>query len=330
MPLILSQKTLKQLLTMNDVIDAVEQGFREHKAGTCTVPVRMAVGIDEHQGMFLFMPAYVEKRETFGTKVVSVFPGNVSRGVSTIQAAYMLNDPTTGEFLALMDGVFLTAIRTGAASAVATKHLARKDASVLGMIGGGGQAPLQAGGICAVRPIQRIVVYDRLAETAETFAAQTSRNLNVPVQRVESTREVVMQSDVLVTVTTSREPVFDGRDLRPGTHVNAVGAYTPDTRELDDVTMTRARIVVDTYEGCMAEAGDLLIPMKEGKLSKESIWADLGEIVLGQKPGRVRDDEITVFESVGFALEDVMTAHLAYEGAQKTGVGLRFNLTEVS
>jgi alanine dehydrogenase len=327
MPLTLSQKALKQLLTMNDVIDVVEQGFREYKTGTCTIPVRMAVGIEDHNGMFLFMPAYVERRKAFGTKVVSVFPGNLSRGLSTIQATYMLNDPTTGEFLALMEGGFLTAMRTGAASAVATKHLARKDAHVLGMIGGGGQAFFQAEGICAVRPIQRIVVYDTAVENAIRFVDQTSRSLGVRVQRVESPREVVIQSDILVTVTTSRKPVFDGRDLRPGTHINAVGAYTSEMRELDDVTVTRARIVVDTYEGCMAEAGDLLIPMREGKLSKESIWADLGEILLGQKPGRAQEDEITVFESVGFALEDVVTAHLAYERAQKNGAGLRFSLT---
>ena len=328
MPLILSQKILKQLLTMGDVIDAVEQGFKEHKTGTCTVPVRMSVGIQDHGGMFLFMPVYVERRKAFGTKVVSIFPGNLSRGLSTIQAAYMLNDPTTGEFLALMDGVFLTAIRTGAASAVATKYLARKDASVLGMIGSGGQALFQAEGVCAVRPIERIIVYDTAVENAMRFVVQTTRSLGVPVQRVESPREVVIQSDVLVTVTTSKEPIFDGRDLRPGTHINAVGAYTSEMRELDDVTVTRARIVVDTYEGCMAEAGDLLIPMREGKLTKDRIRADLGEVILGHRPGRVEDDDVTLFESVGFALEDVVTAHLAYQLAQEQGLGLRVDLTE--
>ena len=330
MPLILSQKALKQLLTMNDVIDAVEQGFRAYKTGACTIPVRMAVGIEEHSGTFLFMPAYAKQTGAFGTKVVCIFPGNPSRGLSTVQAAYMFNDPTTGEFLALMDGVFLTAIRTGAASAVATKYLARKDASVLGMIGAGGQAPFQAEAICAVRPIQKIVVHDKVREKAETFVAQTSRNLNVPVQCVGSPREVVTQSDILVTVTTSREPVFDGRDLRPGTHINAVGAFTPDTRELDDVTVTQARVVVDTYEGCMAEAGDLLIPMREGKLGKESICADLGEVILGHRPGRVEDKDVTLFESVGFALEDVVTAHLAYQRAQEMDIGVRYSLTETS
>jgi alanine dehydrogenase len=328
MPLILSQKILKQLLTMGDVIDAVEQGFKEHKTGTCTVPVRMSVGIQDHGGMFLFMPAYVERRKAFGTKVVSVFPGNLSRGLSTIQATYMLNDPTTGEFLALMEGGFLTAMRTGAASAVATKYLAREETHVLGVIGAGGQALFQAEGICAVRPIQRILVYDKVPEKAENFAVQTSRNLSVPAQCVESPREVVIQSDVLVTVTTSKEPVFDGRDLRPGTHINAVGAYTSEMRELDDVTVTRARIVVDTYEGCMAEAGDLLIPMREGKLTKDRVQADLGEVILGHRPGRVEDDDVTLFESVGFALEDVVTAHLAYQRAQEQDLGLRVNLAE--
>jgi alanine dehydrogenase len=328
MPLILSQKVLKQLLTTNDVIEAVEKGFRDYKTGTCSIPVRMAVGIEDWGGTFLFMPAYVEKKNAFGTKEVSVFPRNPSRGLSTIQAVYMLNDPTTGEFLALMDGVFLTAIRTGATSAVATKYLARKDAAVLGMIGGGGQAVFQAEGICAVRPIRRIVVYDKASKQAESFAAQTSKKLNVPVECVESPREVVSQSDVLVTVTTSKQPVFDGQDLRPGTHINAVGAYTPETRELDDVTVARARIIVDTYEGCMAEAGDLLIPMSNAKIGTDKIWADLGDVVLERKPGRVHDDDITLFESVGFALEDLVTADLAYKQALKNGSGLRFTLIE--
>ncbi len=326
MPLILSRKDLRKLLAMTDVIEAVERGFREYKTGGCIVPVRMPVPIEKAEGIFLFMPAYLEQEGFFGTKIVSVFPGNVARALSTIQAAYLLNDPTTGEVLALMDGILLTAMRTGATSALATKYLSRKDAEVLGIIGAGAQAPFQAEAVSKVRPIRRIGVYDKERKVAENFSEAVSKSLGIPVHVMVSPREVVVSSDILVTVTTSTVPVFDGLDLKAGTHINAVGAYTPEMRELDDLTIRRSKIIVDTYEGCMAEAGDLLIPMRNGNLSRENIYADLGEIILGQKPARTREDEITLFESVGFALEDLVVASLAYRRAKERGTGLEFTL----
>ncbi|OGQ06132.1 MAG: hypothetical protein A2026_18135, partial [Deltaproteobacteria bacterium RBG_19FT_COMBO_46_12] len=246
--------------------------------------------------------------------------------LSTIQAAYLLNDPTTGELLALMDGILLTAMRTGATSALATKYLSRKNSETLGIIGAGAQAPFQAEAISKVRPIHRMLVYDMERRIAENFSGAVSNSLRIPVHVMTSPRDVVVESDILVTVTTSTTPVFDGRHLKGGTHINAVGAYTPEMRELDDFTIGKSKIVVDTYEGCMAEAGDLLIPIRNGKLSKENIYADLGEIVLGQKPARTREDEITLFESVGFALEDLVVASLAYGRASEKGVGLKFTL----
>ena len=326
MPLILSREDLKRLLTMTDVIDAVEKGFRAYKTGKCVVPVRMPVKIEKAEGVFLFMPAYLEKKDSFGTKIVSVFPRNVERKLSTIQAAYLLNDPATGELLALMDGILLTAMRTGATSALATKYLSRKDSETLGIIGAGAQAPFQAGAISKVRSIRKILVHDTDYRVAADFSRTVYEDLKIPVSVMVTAREVAIDSDILVTVTTSSVPVFDGHDLRDGTHINAVGAYTPEMRELDDVTVRRSKIVVDTYEGCMAEAGDLLIPIRDGKFSKENIHADLGEIVLGQKPARTREDEITLFESVGFALEDLMVATLAYKKAGEQGVGLEFTL----
>ena len=326
MPLILSRKDLGQLLTMADVIDAVERGFREYKSGKCTIPVRMPVKVEKAEGVFLFMPAYLEKEGFFGTKIVSVFPRNIDKKLSTIQAAYLLNDPTTGELLALMDGILLTAMRTGATSALATKYLSRENSETFGIIGAGAQAPFQAEAISKVRPIHRMLVYDKDRKIAENFSETVSNSLRIPVHVKASPRDVVVDSDILVTVTTSTTPVFDGHDLKEGTHINAVGAYTPEMRELDDVTIGKSKIVVDTYEGCMAEAGDLLIPIRNGKLSKENIYADLGEIVLAQKPARTREDEITLFESVGFALEDLVVATLAYERASEKGVGLKFTL----
>jgi alanine dehydrogenase len=311
---------------MADVIEAVERGFRAYKTGSCAVPVRMPVKIEKTEGVFLFMPAYLEKEGFFGTKIVSVFPKNVEKELSTIQAAYLLNDPTTGELLALMDGILLTAMRTGATSALATKYLSRKKAETLGIIGAGAQAPFQAEAISKVRSIHRILVYDKDQKIAENFSGTVSNSLGVPVHVMASPRGVVIDSDILVTVTTSTTPVFDGRHLKEGTHINAVGAYTPEMRELDDLTIGKSKIVVDTYEGCMAEAGDLLIPIRNGKFSKENIYADLGEIILAQKPARTSEDEITLFESVGFALEDLVVASLAYGRASEKGAGLKFTL----
>jgi ornithine cyclodeaminase/alanine dehydrogenase-like protein (mu-crystallin family) len=311
---------------MTDVIEAVERGFHEYKSGKCTIPVRMPVKIEKKEGVFLFMPAFLEKENSFGTKIISVFPGNLDLGLSTLQAVYLLNDPTTGEFLALMDGILLTAIRTGAASAVATKYLSRKNAETLGIIGAGAQAPFQAEAISKVRPIRRILVYDKDRKAAENFSRTIFENLQISIHVMATPRDVVIDSDILVTVTTSKVPVFDGHDLKRGAHINAVGAYTPEMRELDDLTVGSSKIVVDTYEGCMAEAGDLIIPMRSGQLSREKIYADLGEIVLEQKPARMRDDEITLFESVGFALEDLVVASLAYRKAKERGIGLEFTL----
>lgn len=326
MPSVLSRKDLKQLLQMTDVIEAIERGFREYKTGKCTIPVRMPVKIEKKEGVFLFMPAFLEKENSFGTKIISVFPGNLSLGLSTLQAVYLLNDPTTGEFLALMDGILLTAIRTGAASAVATKYLSRKNAETLGIIGAGAQAPFQAEAISKVRPIQRILVYDKDRKAAESFSRTVFENLQISIHVMATPRDVVIDSDILVTVTTSKVPVFDGHDLKMGTHINAVGAYTPEMRELDDFTIVSSKIVVDTYDGCMAEAGDLIIPMRSGEFSREKIYADLGEIVVEEKPARIRDDEITLFESVGFALEDLVVASLAYRKAKERGMGLEFTL----
>jgi ornithine cyclodeaminase/alanine dehydrogenase-like protein (mu-crystallin family) len=281
--------------------------------------------LDENQGMFLFMPAFMKPGNVFGTKIVSVFPNNLQRGLSTIQGIYMLNDPATGELLALMDGIFLTSLRTGATSAVATKYLARKDAAILGIVGSGGQAAFQAAAICKVRPIREISVFDTNSRSAREFSETASRDLKLPVTAVNSVHEVVISADILVTTTTAKEPVFDGNDLKPGTHINAVGYQGPACRELDTITIKKARIIVDTYEGCMAEAGDLLVPIQQGELSKEDIYADLGEIVSGQKKGRINDAEITLFESVGFALEDLVTAMAAYQKAGQRGIGVEFN-----
>jgi ornithine cyclodeaminase/alanine dehydrogenase-like protein (mu-crystallin family) len=311
---------------MEEVIGTLENGFKAYKNDQSNFPVRLAVDVEKVPGVFLFMPGYLKKDDSFGSKIVSVFPDNPNQGIPTIHSVYLLHDPLTGELMAIIDGILLTAIRTGATSALATSYLARKKASVLGIIGAGVQARYQAEGICAVRTIKKIFVYDIHLETAQLFKQSMIERHHIPVDVLSSANDVAGLSDILVTATTSKEPVFDGSCLKPGTHINAVGAFTEDKRELDTATVQNARIIVDTYEGCMKEAGDLLIPMRSGEISEDIIWTDLGEIITGEKPGRQSEDEITVFESVGFALEDLVTARLAYKRAVEKKMGLEFRL----
>jgi alanine dehydrogenase len=317
--LILNKKELETLLTMEEVLESLEAGFREVKEGRCVVPVRFHLGVEEFQGQFLFMPAYLPGLKQSGTKLVSVFPQNTSRGKPTIFATYLLSDPTSGELLALIEGATLTGMRTGGTSALATRYLSREEARVLGIIGTGFQATFQVKAIRAVRPIEEVWAYDidstKLGDFCKNLASF------IPVHPSVNPAEVVKKADILVTSTTSNTPVFSGKDLKPGTHINAIGAFRPTMREIDEETIVKAIIVVDTYEGCLSEAGDLLIPIQEGKLKREAIHGDLGEIITGRKAGRRSPEEITLFESVGFAMEDVVVAHRVYEKAVRDGKG---------
>jgi len=319
--LILNKKDLEELLPMEEILEVLAIGFREIKEGKCVVHVRFHLNVEEHQGQFLFMPAYLPGLKQSGTKIVSVFPLNTSKGKPTIYASYLLSDPTTGELLALLEGATLTGLRTGGASGLATRYLARKDARVLGVIGTGFQSFFQFKAIRAVRPIEEVWAYDLDPQRLKNFCKRLDPL--VKIHPASTPSEAVRQSDILVTSTTSKTPVFSGKDLKPGVHINAIGAFRPDMRELDEETVLKATIVVDTYEGCLSEAGDLLIPMGEGKLKKEAIHGDLGDLVTGRKRGRSSPEEITFFKSVGFAMEDLVTAYRAYEKAIREGKGQR-------
>ncbi len=323
--LILNKKDLEELLPMEEVLDVLATGFREVKEGRCVIPVRFHLAIEEHQGQFLYMPAFLPGLKQSGTKIVSVFPQNISKGKPTIYATYLLSDPTTGELLAMMEGATLTGIRTGGASGLATRYLAKKDAKVLGVIGTGFQAFFQFKAIRAVRAIEEVWAYDVDQKRLQGFCQSISPLMKI--HPASSPSEAVRRSDILITSTTSPTPVFSGNDLKPGAHINAIGAFRRDMREADDETILRSKIVVDTFEGCLNEAGDLLIPMREGKLKREAIYGDLGDLVTGRKEGRRSDEEITFFKSVGFAMEDVVTAYHAYEKAIRQGKGKQIDVS---
>lgn len=325
--LVLSRADLERVLSPLDVVEAMASAFRRYGEGLCTVPPRggTAVGQD---GLLLTMPAAFEDGDErgLGVKQISVYPGNRERGHPTLYATYILLDGSTGQPQALIEGTYLTGIRTGATSALAVRLLARPDARRVACFGAGVQARFQLLCLAALRPLERVVVIGRSPERAQAFADSMRETLGIPVELGADPRHAAREAHLITCATTSATPVVFGDDLAPGTHVDAVGAFRPTDRELDGEAIRRARVVVDTYVGALEEAGDLLIPLREGIIEKAHVGAELAEIVTGRRLGRTSADEITVFKSVGFALEDLAAARLAYNRARAQGIGKEVNL----
>jgi len=325
--LILSRTDLKTVLTMRETIAAVEEAFRELASGTATMPTRIGLSIPDKDGWMGAMPAYLSHAGTLTTKIVASYRDNPSKyGLPTVMALIVLNDPETGKPEAVLEGTFTTAMRTGAASGVATKHLARKDTKVVGIFGAGIQARTQLEAIREVRNVHSAVVYDIVRDRGERFAEETSRSLGIDVRTEDSPEGVVEKSDIVVTASTSKTPIFNGDYLKTGTHINAIGSFTPDARELDDSAVRRSKIVVDSLQAALEEAGDLIIPLRSGVIQRSDIHAELGEIVAGLKLGRENDYEITLFKSVGLGIQDAAAANLAYRKAREAGIGTKIEL----
>jgi ornithine cyclodeaminase/alanine dehydrogenase-like protein (mu-crystallin family) len=323
--LVLSRADLERLLEPARVIAAVESAFREAAAGRVRGLPRAVLPM-EREALFLAMTSTVPRQRALGTKLVTFVPQNPARRLPTIHATYLFTDPGTGVPLALMEAGFLTAIRTGATSALAARHLARPDARSVACFGAGVQADLQLRCLQAVLPIERVVVVGRSPERARRFARKMRGLLDVEVSVSSDRAGAVRNADVVVCATTSRTPVFPGRALPPGVHVDAVGAFRPHTREIDTVAVQRAHVVVDTYEGAWQEAGDLLIPIREKAITRRHVRAELAEVVSGKRPGRRSRDEVTLFKSVGWAPEDAVTARLAYDRAKALHIGTEVRL----
>ena len=318
--LVLSRADLERVLDPVAVIEAVASAFREAAAGRAAALPRAVLSIAK-DGFFVGMISALPRRRALGAKLVTVMPGNRARGLPTLHASYVLGDPETGAPLAFMEAGFLTAMRTGAASAVAAKYLARPDSRRVVCFGAGFQAEFQLRCLQAVLPLESVAVVGRDPARAWAFAERMRGVLGVPIEITRDRRGAVREADLVTCATTSPRPVFAGRDLSPGTHVDAVGAFRPATRELDTDAVKRAHVVVDTYHGAWTEAGDLLIPIKARAITRRHVKAELAEIVAGKKRGRTRPDEITLFKSVGWAPEDAASARLAYDRAVARGIG---------
>lgn len=323
MVLLLSKNDLESILTMDDVMEAVEEGFRQFSLGNVKMPLRTVLNIEKNGGQVLYMPAYVGGIGALAVKVVSVYPNNPTlHKLPTIQGTVLLNDPETGALLSIMDGGFITAMRTGAVSGLATKYLARKNAKVAGIFGCGVQAKTQLIANKEARKLETVKAYDISPEACKTFCEEMSKKLGIEVIPADSPRDVVANSDIIITATVSKQPVFKGEWLESGSHINGIGSHHgPGWRELDETTIKKAKLVVDSREACLKEAGDIIDAIQMGVISQEHIYAELGEIILGKKRARVNDEEITLFKSVGLALQDAATAMKAYEKAKTMDIG---------
>jgi len=288
------------------LVDALRDAFR---VGT-SAPLRASHPVTPAGDRLLLMPAW--DSASLGVKIVTVFPRNLAQGLASVSALYLLLDGATGHPLALIDGDALTKRRTAAASALASIYLSRPDSRRLLVVGAGGLAPYMAAAHCAVRPIEKVLVWGRTGKHIEATVARLNSD-GIAAQVCSDLAGGLATCDIVTCATTAREPIVLGRLVRPGTHVDLVGAFTAEMRESDDELVRRAEVFVDTYAGALKEAGDLVQPMNNGTIDREQVRAELADLVAGRHPGRRSAEEITVFKSVGTALEDLCAARLVYE-----------------
>lgn len=309
---------------MAECIAAMKRAYAALSSGHAEVPLRTRLPIAPHEGVSLFMPAFVDDEggQALAVKVVSVFNRNPGRGLPLIHAAVLVLNPETGAVEALLEGGSLTAIRTGAGSGAAIDVLARPDAHTLAVFGAGAQARAQLRAACAVRPIETVWGFDPVPERVDAMIAELAGHNGIPrdIRRAASPREAITDADIICTATTSAAPVFADAHLKPGVHISGVGSYTPEMQEIPTETVARARVVVDSRAAVLAEAGDLIIAMRAGQVIETSV-AELGDILNGNAVGRSDKTQITFFKSVGVAVQDAAAAQLALANARRLGLG---------
>jgi len=318
---VLNRREVEQTLSMSEVLELVEKAFEERGLKRVQMPPKAYLFFSKFGGDLRVMPAYLEGMDQAGVKLVNVHPSNPTKyGLPTLLATIVLFDPETGVPISIMDGTGITAMRTAAASGVATKHLARKDARVLGIIGAGYQGPFQLEALNEVMKIEAVKIFDMVGKKADDLAAMAREKFGLDVSSVAAAEEAVRGSDVLVTATPSKTPIVQSEWVAKGTHINAIGADAPGKEELEAAILSRAKIVIDDWEQA-SNSGEINVPLSKKIITRANIYAEIGEIVAGAKPGRVSQDEITVFDLTGLAIHDVITAWRAYEVAEEKGIG---------
>ena len=329
--LFILKEDVKHLMPITDAIAIVGEAYVELANGTAEVPDRIGVSSRGYNGTTLVMPGYLSKSDNLAVKMVSVFPDNLNRDIPVIHAVVIVFDSETGAPAAMIEGGYLTALRTGASCGLATDLLARKDSRSVAIIGAGAQSRMILPAVCSVRKIDQVFVFDKNREVLKRFVNEVeASHQTVRFKPSGSAAEAVRNADIVCTATTSYEPVFEGADLAADTHINGIGSFKPEMQEIDCETLKRcSKIVIDSYDGAMAEAGDLLIAIQQGVIDRDNIYGEIGSIVDGSIPGRQNGDEITFFKSVGNAALDVAVGAEIFKRALASGSGTRVDL-EVS
>jgi alanine dehydrogenase len=328
--LILSEKAVKKLLSLEEVIDAVESAFRMKGLGHAQMPPKQYLFMEKYNGDLRTMPAYLEETDAVAVKVVNSHPENRKYGLPTVMATIILVDPKTGAPEAIMGGTWITALRTGAAGAIAAKYLANPNPKTVGIVGAGTQARTQLMGLQLVfKTIEEVRVWDRTEEAALKYAEEMKSEYNQDfIYSVKSVRNAVQGADIIVTATPSREPLVSAEWVDEGTHINCIGADAPGKQELDSAILVKSKIVVDDWsQSC--HGGEINVPLAKGIIKERDVWGDICEIVAGLKQGRMSPDEITVFTSTGLAIQDAAAAKLAYQKAVKQHIGKQTDILNV-
>lgn len=319
--LFVNESGVHELLTMESCISLMHDALTSFAKGDVVMPLRSKLGLPDGSGLLGLMPGYLGEPESFGLKVVSVMPHNHGTGYDSHQGVVMLFGVKHGEPLAILDATAITEIRTAAASGAATDALAKPDAGDLAMLGSGTQARSHLSAMKAVRKLRRVRVWSRNPENAERFARDERERHGIEIEVSPTASDAVQDADLICTTTASREPILRGEWLASGAHINAVGACFSNTRELDTETARRARFFADSRESCLNEAGDFIIARNEGVIRDDHLLGEIGEVFLGTIPGRLSRDDVTVYESLGIAIEDLAAAHFIHQRALNTGAG---------
>ena len=318
---VLSAKQIREAVRMKDIVDAVETAFIELSTGSPEMPVRSHISIAEPEGTALFMPSYMKPTGMIGVKTVTLFEDNRKTGIPYIQGMVCLFDGSNGSPRAVLDGMTITALRTGAASGLATRLLARPGSTTCTIFGAGVQGRTQLEAVCAVCDIEQATIFDTFQKASEKFAEEMSQQLNIEVKVAATSKEAVSQADIICCATISETPVFDNRDLLPGVHINAVGSYKPHVQEVPEEMVLRSRLFVDHRLSALEETGDLIIPIKKGLMTEDHIVAEIGEVAAGKIQARTSDEEITFFKSVGVAVQDLAAAAVILKQAEELNIG---------
>ncbi|MFA5742395.1 MAG: ornithine cyclodeaminase family protein [Candidatus Paceibacterota bacterium] len=324
--LVINQKQVKKLLPLSDikiVVKAVENAFGDYGRELVQMPCKQYLYFTENNGDLRVMPSYSSVLKMAGTKIVNVHPDNPKKGLATVMASIILNDPKNGMPVAMMDGSYITAMRTGAAGAVAAKYLAREDAATLGIVGAGVQAIYQIAATSKVRKLKDIAVFDPNKKAADNLIKILAKE-GIKVRAADSIEEACGM-DIVTTTTPVRKPIVKKEWIKPGAHINAIGADAEGKEEIEAEALKGMKIIIDDWAQA-SHSGEINVPLKQGVITKEDIWAGLGDIIAGKKQGRTNAEEITIFDSTGLGLQDLYTAVEVMKLAKKEGVGKEIEL----